>query len=424
MSLPKQCLYTNRINSSYARNFQSAIAPQNGTEYNLGETIIINIPCASNLVMSAADTILKFNVNFAQGATANTSYCLNRSGAYAAIQRMRIFLGSTLISDIDAYGNLMDMLITCQQSTDSVEGKYNLMAGTNADTDAGDNAGAANAPVTINYAFPLVSLLSWTNNYVPLFAMSGPLRIELQLVSSLTQFLNSPAAMAAHATLKFIDNVELVANFMEISEAGMNIIRQSIGNSPVQWVCQDYRNFQFSATVKASSTTILSVPIPAKYNSLKSLFWSFRKNASGVATFPANESCQFGMNSYYLRIGPKTMPTKPCSTTPEFFCELLRAFGTASDVNVECNVRELSYKKQIPNIAVVNGSFYGGIDLESYSNCDMTSCYTGYNSSSDDIFFTPTFSIGAIGDQNIRIDTYALFDVLITLENGVATCNW
>ena len=50
MSLPKQCLYTNKINSSYARNFQSAIAPQNGTEYNFGETIILNIPTSENLV--------------------------------------------------------------------------------------------------------------------------------------------------------------------------------------------------------------------------------------------------------------------------------------------------------------------------------------------------------------------------------------
>ena len=63
MSLPKQCLYTNKINSSYARNFQSAIAPQNGTEYNVGETIILNIPTGSNLVGSGQDTILKFNFN-------------------------------------------------------------------------------------------------------------------------------------------------------------------------------------------------------------------------------------------------------------------------------------------------------------------------------------------------------------------------
>ena len=43
MSLPKQLLYNNKIEASYARNYQSNIAPQNGQSYNLGETIIFNI---------------------------------------------------------------------------------------------------------------------------------------------------------------------------------------------------------------------------------------------------------------------------------------------------------------------------------------------------------------------------------------------
>ena len=32
MSLPKQCLYTNKIESSYAKNYNSNIASNNGTE--------------------------------------------------------------------------------------------------------------------------------------------------------------------------------------------------------------------------------------------------------------------------------------------------------------------------------------------------------------------------------------------------------
>ena len=63
-----------------------------------------------------------------------------------------------------------------------------------------------------------------------------------------------------------------------------------------------------------------------------------------------------------------------------------------------------------------------GLDLESYSNTDMTSVYSGYNSSTEDIFFTPTFNAqGANTAVDVRIDTYALFDCLISLENGVAT---
>jgi hypothetical protein len=55
MSLPKQTLYTNKIQGSHARNYQSNIAPQNGQEYSVGKTIIINVPTASNVAMSGAD---------------------------------------------------------------------------------------------------------------------------------------------------------------------------------------------------------------------------------------------------------------------------------------------------------------------------------------------------------------------------------
>ena len=170
MSLPKQCLYTNKNNTSYAKKFQSAIAPQNGAEYNLGETIILNIPTGANLVGSGQDSILKFNVNFRSGA-ANTTYKLNRSGAYSIIQRMRIFLGSTLLSDIDSYGNLMDLLMTTQQSTDSIAGKYSIMAGTSINPI--NDTLAAGTDEALHFAIPFVSIFSWSQNYIPLFAIKN-----------------------------------------------------------------------------------------------------------------------------------------------------------------------------------------------------------------------------------------------------------
>jgi len=420
MSLPKQCLYTNKINSSYARNFQSAIAPQNGTEYNFGETIILNIPTAQNLVASGQDSILKFNFNLRNESGAIATYKFNRSGAYSIFQRMRIFLGSTLLSDIDNYGNLMDLLMSSQQSTDAVNGKYSIMAGTTSDPVGATLANTTN--MVWNYAIPLVSIFSWSQNYIPLFAMSGPLRIELQLISNIKQFVHSDQLLTTHSTLKIVDNVELVMNMMEISDSGMNIIRNAIGNSPVQWVVQDYRNYQYVNTLR-STITQLSIPIPAKFNSLNSLFWTFRSsaNTAGVNTFPANESVNFALREYFVRLGARTVPTKPPNTIPEFFTELLRAVGSPSDVNHECNIRDTTYFKASPNIGAPVGSFYLGLDLESYSNTDMTSVYSGYNSSTEDIFFTPTFSAQASA-TDVRIDTYALYDCLISLENGVATC--
>jgi hypothetical protein len=275
MSLPKQTLYTNKIRGSHARNYQSNIAPQNGREYSLGETVIINIPTARNIVMSGADTMLKCSLNLATSAD-NAVAALDKAGIASVIQRMRIFHGSTSLMDSDNYGNLFNMMTALQQSGDNVAAKLESLQGTAyqkgivmSKTTAGD--------VSIAFNFNLLSILTLTSNYVPLFAMTGaPLRIELQLVSDVNKILASTAAatFGAHSTKTLLTDVELVCNMMEMSDAGMEMILKAAG-PVVQWVVSDYRNYG-SNVVLGTSETQLSVPIPAKFNSLKSLFWSFR----------------------------------------------------------------------------------------------------------------------------------------------------
>ncbi len=107
-----------------------------------------------------------------------------------------------MISDWDNYNNLLDMLITCQQSTDTVSGKYALLAGCGDSRGISLGAFTANLEVTNNYCIPFVSQLSMSQQYVPLYAMSGsPLRIELQIVSSVGQIARS----ALHLPLLLID---------------------------------------------------------------------------------------------------------------------------------------------------------------------------------------------------------------------------
>lgn len=70
--LPKNALYQNAINTSFARNYNNIIAPQNGLgPYGGGETIIINIPTGLNTVMSGADSLLKFSVTVTNDGTAS-----------------------------------------------------------------------------------------------------------------------------------------------------------------------------------------------------------------------------------------------------------------------------------------------------------------------------------------------------------------
>ena len=136
MSLPKNCLYTNKIQSSYARQYMSVIQPQNGNDAILSDTIIFNVPTGNNLVMSGHDTVLKFDLTYKAAAAGNAANTVlfNKAGGFACFQRMRIFHGGTLLSDIDNYAALMDMLVVSQQSADILATKYNILAGTDLHT--------------------------------------------------------------------------------------------------------------------------------------------------------------------------------------------------------------------------------------------------------------------------------------------------
>ena len=98
----------------------------------------------------------------------------------------------------------------------------------------------------------------------------------------------------------------------------------------------------------------------------------------------------------------------------------MRAISSAGDVNHECNIRYSQYNQPIPVASDGTGtsSFYVGIDLESYSSTPLDTVYSGLNTSTDDIFANLRFAAQVGVDRNVRIDTYALYDVLINIENG------
>ena len=261
--------------------------------------------------------------------------------------------------------------------------------------------------------------------------MSGsPLRIELQVVSSVNHLCKSFVQVVAPTTKTLLSRIELVCNMIELSDTGMNIIKQSIGSGPLQWVTQDYRNYGNNVSLGTAVTSV-SVPVPAKFNSLNSLFFSFRQSSAGVWKQHALESNDYKMEEYFLRVGSRTMPTKPPSTSAEFYSELLRAFGTVTDVNQECSLTIEQYTKDAPVMMVgaegagaqSTGGFYVGVDLESYSNTSNDTIYSGTNTSTDDIFGVFRFA-GQVGATNIRIDAYALFDQLVLIQNGTCTVNY
>ena len=307
MSLPSKLLFNNKINSSYARNFMSTLQAQNTANYSLGQTAIFNIPCMRNQVLSGADTLLSMKFKVRNGGTANNSTFLNKGGIAASIQRLRIFSGSQLLCDIDNYGNLVSLLTAWQSSAEHCLGKLAVLQGCGAQKGVQvlpDDIAANTDGAEFAFCFPLLSILSLTDNYVPLWAMagSGSLRVEIQFVSTIRQMCGSETAIAEPAVGSTLSDVKLIANFVELSDQAMSIIESSLEGRPVSWVCQSYSNYVFNTNLN-NATTQISMPIPAKFNSLKALYITMRRTPEGDNNIYSDDCGKFfliskGLNNY------------------------------------------------------------------------------------------------------------------------------
>ena len=123
------------------------------------------------------------------------------------------------------------------------------------------------------------------------------------------------------------------------------------------------------------------------------------------------------------------------------FAETCKAIASISDLNHHPSIEFASYTVESAtanddamntlatatmNMSSVNsGSFYVALDLENYSNSDKSQIFAGWNSSTDDIYYIPTFGTSAqngiiTAAVTARFDAFALFDSLLVFENNTA----
>ena len=449
--LPKSLKYQSKVESALAKSYRTNIAPMNGTgSYALGDTIIVNIPTRQNLCLASTESYLKFNLAVTNSSGSANTYKLDAGGAHGLIQRIRVFHGSNLIEDIDNYGLLAKMLFDIQQPQDSSQGKNNILAGTCGFLTAVSNTGASytqNAVVSVyntnagevigsaiaasgvttarTYALNLISLVGALNsqNYFPLWACtSAPLRVEIQLVDQVQKF----CACTSNTSTIAITNCEYIANFIELNDQAISIIKDSLQGQPLQFCVPEYRNFQYSLAVAGSSTaTQVNMPVPAKFSSLKSLFLATRDKGVGAAGYFPFSSVKSGISNYYWRLGSQVVPSKYPDNTTEMFAELVKGIGSLGDINYQPSIDlatytlENSYSSCDISLNNSSGSFYIGLDVEQYSASDRSTIFAGYNSNTDDIFAVINYS-GSATANTVRFDAYALFDEVLVFENGTA----
>lgn len=476
--IPSNLKYQNKVESSQSRSYRSNISPQNGTgPYTSGQTIIFNLPCIQNTVTPMSENYLKFNLSILN-VVDNEYIRFDSQGAHGLIQSIRVTSASNQLEYINNYGVLAKQWFDLQVSPDNSFNKQNLLVGTRCDSvsfsptfAAADITTAAVAdPVKIatklsniacknlqinngirlninslaeatpTYSFNLnlISMIGTlsTSQYFPLFACnSGPLRVEITLVPSI---MNGVCSGVALNTFSLTD-VEYVMQVIEIGDQCMNLISQSLGNSPLQYVIPQYSNFVSSATL--ADNILLNIPIPAKYASVKAFYSSFRDTGTiASATYFPYSSNTFNLYSYVWKIGYKNIPAKAPATYIEMFSELLKSVGSMSDVlhtpaiDIDsycngynaCQATAIAAQGSLANTTetllkpnrVNSGSFMIGLDLENWVNADKSQIWSGYNTNSEDCYLQLQYQ-DVLNTPTIRIDTFCLYDCLLTFTNGI-----
>jgi len=246
-----------------------------------------------------------------------------------------------------------------------------------------------------------------------------------------------------------ITNCEYIAQFIELNDTAMSIISNSQQGQPIQYVFQDYRNYQYSAALSDTAVTTITMPVPCKFASLKSIFIIARDNSEISTELYFPYSCnKFNISSYFFRIGSSILSSKVPDNVPEMFSEVCKAIASISDLNHHPSIELASYTVDVSTkndtalmgdilstlasgtaaggttllpSNINSGSFYVGLDLENYANSDKSQIFAGWNSSTDDIYYIATFGAqGANLAATARFDAFALFDSLLVFENN--TC--
>ena len=413
MSLPKALMYDNAIKASYAKNFITVLNCQNTNNHSTGSTAIVNIPCQNNQVLSWNDSVLKMKLRLTNGTGGAADAHLDRAGVAGAIQRVRIFANGVLINDLDNYGNIVTQLTSFQESHDSVQGKLAVLQATSTDLKGKSIAVGAGASATVDVAFPLMTCLGASDRYFPTYALSGgSLRMEIQFVSSASKFVNTDVALSAA-----FEGVQLCANFVELSDSGMRIVKEASGPS-TDFVCGAYTNYVHNSNINAAGSQ-LSVPIPARYNSLNALYVTQRSqaNAEGALNRFPYDSVKWSLSEYRTQIGSTVIPTEPPTSVPQFLSELERSLGSVSNSMSQSSYRLAQIEANVSADGDAQSNcFMIGVETQSYASQPMNSSYSGLNTTQSDIYFRPTY--GAQTTVDIRLDAYAAYDQLISISEG------
>lgn len=424
MSLTSNLNYAPKSGSVQARSYRTTVTSNNST-YTGGQTMQFDIPTGRpHTYLDQSQSFLKFSVVITNGGTQQHIYTDN--SAYSFLNQMNIWHGGQLIEQIANHNVLAPLLLDFQASFTASASWMSATMGTSltmtaSNAEGGNRAGfdfgnpTANASTTIvTFCLPIISgfIGMMADKYVPLGEMSGDIRLEY-ILENVTK-----AVVAANAVTSYTLSVcELDLCFIEITPEASNQVRELNGGI-YQIHGSSFRNYTSTATNTAGVQTFV---IPAKFASLKSLLVS-QRSAANITSQAAYSLCNRLnlLSTAQLRLNSNTYPNKPidCISVSEPYCELLKSFHAWGIANHATGVNLSLYSTSVFATVDSSQAFALGFELESFAHkTDILE--SGVNTLSSNLYLDLNYTAAPGG--NLTVDSFAWYDHMIIIQNGLAS---
>lgn len=393
---------------------QIVVRPSNGSVFNAGGQIQLDLPMMNFLVGSTMAIRYQLNVT----GTATNVGCILGCPVYSPFSRIQTLFNGQTKEDINDYNQLMHYLINSQYDSAMKAGlpSYGYDAVTGSETSITDGKPftiPTGGVFTTSLSSPLPCCLSQIegDKFLPLDSFSS-LRINLNLDSVDNIFLET-AGLYNKPTTYSISNFELVFNVCTFNQDIKDMI---LNSGPLIVKTQSFNSISqvLSAQVSGSNDLMFS----HHFDSIKSLHALFVKNNNTINPMKKFDSRDPNLNNIQFTVGGISYPQLGLDIQNNKSYVLIEnkktwnALGT-SEFNPSITNAEFYIKDSDTSSITVPGKFYVSTPTERVlSNGYLLS---GINSKQSQVGLR--LNIGTVTTSaSYNITTIAIYDMLLRID--------
>lgn len=364
------------------------LASQSGNQ-GAGGLIAFQIPtgAAAGGYLKPNSLYLRGTCTIAGAGGAAVKFALPTASASALINRMTCSIGGQIVSQLNNYHVLHDMLLLHNTSS----GYFTTDSAILELTGVAAPFGATNAAAA-NFVIPVINPLFNSDKAVPLFLLNAPIQVNFDL----NNIANAFKGAAADVTSFTLSNMQLVYEVANVDANYVNDVKSTLAAGNAYQI-----NLKDFFTLQTASVNGLNYQIGCNFSSVRGVLYTSTNLAPAVTA--DNVLVANGQSNFRVLMDGRLINNFALDTVAVQFAEMNRTLSNMFDANVTSNCTYAEYTAS---------RFLGGL---STNRCSDVMAMTGTQAMAINLIFD-----NAGGGYNAStVNIVLLYDQIFTIDvNG------